>query len=150
MIKYLKMKENRNLLLIKIKEMNIENFELINLLIKVWGFAIKHLKFKQKTKLQQTYISRSNHGPNPYPPALPHKMLSLRGPGTSNIVIENFCLSGPHPGDAQATIMASLTPLLRSGVTTFVCLQNDLAIEGRDALVLHRSNYHGLVKSGVL
>lgn len=61
---------------------------------------------------------------------LPHRLQALRGPGASNIVLKDFCLVGPHPGSSPQEVVASLTPLLRAGVTTFVCLQADMPRPG--------------------
>ena len=65
-----------------------------------------------------------------FPPSLPHKLQLLRGPGSSNVILRDFCLQGPHPGSSKQEIIAALTPLLRAGVTTFVCLQPELPVLG--------------------
>lgn len=65
-----------------------------------------------------------------FPPASPHKLQLLRGPGASNVVLKDFCLAGAHPGHHTQEIVANLTPLLRAGVTTFVCLQPEMPVPG--------------------
>lgn len=86
-----------------------------------------------------------------FPPAPPHKLETLNGPAYSNIVLRGFLLqgtccvfthrgaptsarslrfqllfSGGHPGTTTAEIANNITPLLKAGVSTFVCLQPDL------------------------
>lgn len=75
-----------------------------------------------------------------FPPSTPHKLESLRGPGFSSVVIRDFCLAGPHPGQTTAEVTTNLTPLLRAGVTCFVCLQHDLP---RAGVAQSRSTYGG-------
>lgn len=61
-----------------------------------------------------------------FPPAQPHKLENLRGPGYSNIILRDALFHGGHPGSSPAEIVSSLKPLLLAGVTTFVCLQQEL------------------------
>ena len=61
-----------------------------------------------------------------FPPRLPHKLENLRGPGSSNILMSGCLIQGPHPGSSTAEIVANLRPLLTAGVTTFVCLQQEV------------------------
>lgn len=75
-----------------------------------------------------------------FPPPLPHKLESMRGPGASNIVIKSFAVAGAHPGSTTSEIVSNLTPLLRAGITTFVCLQHELPRAGH-AAVHQRSAY---------
>ena len=63
---------------------------------------------------------------NSFPPAIPHRMESMRGPGYSNWVIKNHILCGPHPGSTTVDIVKNVTKLLEAGVTTFVCLQHEM------------------------
>jgi hypothetical protein len=85
-------------------------------------------------KQQREELARS------FPPPPPHKLDALRGPGFSSICIPGFCLAGPHPGGDTGEIVANLTPLLRAGVTCFVCLQPDLP---RAGVSQTRSTYAG-------
>ena len=75
-----------------------------------------------------------------FPSPIPHKLESLRGPGFSSVALRNFCLAGPHPGQTTAEVNTNLTPLLRAGVTCFVCLQHDLP---RAGVAQARSTYGG-------
>ena len=74
--------------------------------------------------------SREEFAARCFPPAPPHKLQLLRGPGASNVVVKDFCLAGPHPGASTQEVVASLAPLLRAGVTTFVCLQPEMPVPG--------------------
>jgi len=75
-------------------------------------------------------VERADFARKVFPPALPHKLENLRGPGDSNVVLKNFALAGPHPGSTTAQCVSSLTPLLRAGVTCFVSLQHELPKPG--------------------
>jgi hypothetical protein len=57
---------------------------------------------------------------------LPHKLENLRGPGYSNIILREALYMGGHPGSSPQEIVSTLKPLLAAGVTTFVCLQQEL------------------------
>jgi hypothetical protein len=61
-----------------------------------------------------------------FPPVLPHRLESMRGPGYSNWVIKNHLLYGQHPGCTTSEMVKNLTKLLDVGVTTFVCLQHEM------------------------
>lgn len=61
-----------------------------------------------------------------FPSRIPHKLENLRGPGSSNVLISGCLIQGPHPGSSTAEIVANLRPLLAAGVTTFVCLQQEV------------------------
>ncbi len=61
-----------------------------------------------------------------FPPSPPHKLENLRGPGYSNVILRDALFHGGHPGSSPAEIVSSLKPLLLAGVTTFVCLQQEL------------------------
>ena len=60
---------------------------------------------------------------------------------------QDFLLAGPHPGDSSAQMVQSITALLRAGVTTFVCLQPEMATGG-DAAAFPRSRYGSNVVTG--
>jgi hypothetical protein len=54
-----------------------------------------------------------------------------------------YQFAGAHPGTSNAEIVQNLTPLLRAGVTTFVCMQQEVpSIATKDA-VSARSNFGG-------
>ena len=54
-------------------------------------------------------------------------MESMAGPGETNWVVKGHVLCGPHPGRLSTTdLVKNLTTLLRAGVTTFVCLQDEM------------------------
>jgi Ca2+-binding EF-hand superfamily protein len=64
-----------------------------------------------------------------FPPPPPHRMESLRGPSFSNWVIRGHLLIGPHPETGASgadSAVRSLRELLQEGVTTFVCLQDEM------------------------
>ena len=89
------------------------------------------------------WASRENLSRSHFPPLLPHKMESLSGPGFSNVVLRDFLLQGPHPGSSTAEIVTNLKPLLRAGVTTFVCLQAELPTAATAALAQSRAATFG-------
>ena len=76
-----------------------------------------------------------------FPPALPRKHDTLRGPGYSNIVIPGFLLHGPLPEGA-----AQLEPLVREGVTTFVCVQGELSTTGTRPAALREAGHVVMVR----
>lgn len=64
-----------------------------------------------------------------FPPPPPHRMESMRGPAFSNWIIRGHVLQGPHPANGAASADATvrvLRELLEAGVTTFVCLQDEM------------------------
>ena len=62
-----------------------------------------------------------------FPPPLPHKFESMRGPAFTNWIIKGHLLTGPHPGPISLeSCIKNLTEILRDGVTTFVCLQPEM------------------------
>jgi hypothetical protein len=63
------------------------------------------------------------------PPSLPHSFLPPP--------------PGPHPGTTQAEVVQNLTPLLQAGVTTFVCVQQELPSPLTAAASQARSSYGG-------
>jgi hypothetical protein len=90
--------------------------------------------------MSRFWAEREELGRKGFPPAPPHKLESLRGPGTSNVVLKGFAIAGAHPGSTTSEIVANLTPLLRAGITTFVCLQHELPRAGH-GLAHQRSAY---------
>lgn len=69
----------------------------------------------------------SKDGSRLFPPALPHRLESMRGPGYTNWVIKRHLLCGPHPGaTSTADMVKNLSGLLREGVTAFVSLQEEM------------------------
>ena len=89
------------------------------------------------------FASRENLARSHLPPHLPHKLEPLAGPGFSNIVLHEFLLQGPHPGNSSAEIVNNLKPLLAAGVTTFVCLQAELPSAATHATAQSRSAVFG-------
>ena len=73
-----------------------------------------------------TSFSLSEYGSKAFPPPIPHRLESLRGPGDSNVVVRGFLLHGPHLGTSPSTMNQNLLPLLQAGVTCFVCMQQEL------------------------
>ena len=73
-----------------------------------------------------TSFSLSEYGSKAFPPPIPHRLESLRGPGDSNVVVRGFLLHGPHLGTSPSTVNQNLLPLLQAGVTCFVCMQQEL------------------------
>lgn len=89
------------------------------------------------------WSERERMGRVRFPPPFPHRMESLQGPGSSNVVIRDFLLQGPHPGSSTGEIIASLKPLLAAGVTTFVCLQQELPSSATASHLSSRSSSFG-------
>lgn len=59
-------------------------------------------------------------------------------------VTDNFIqLAGAHPGASSAEIVQNLTPVLRAGVTTFVCMQQEVPSVATKEAVSTRSNFGG-------
>lgn len=88
----------------------------------------------------QYRAEREDYARLAFPPPPPHKLESLRGPGLSNVVIKGFVLQGGHPGISSSEVVSNLTPLLRAGVSCFVCLQHELPKPG-STVALSRSTY---------
>ena len=78
-----------------------------------------------------------------FPPSIPHKLEKLRGPGSSNVLIRGCLLQGPHPGSSTAEIVSNLRPLLEAGVTTFVCLQQEVPSAATAASAGSRATTYG-------
>ena len=76
--------------------------------------------------MNSTSFSLSEYGSKAFPPPIPHRLESLRGPGDSNVVVRGFLLHGPHLGTSPSTMTQNLLPLLQAGVTCFVCMQQEL------------------------
>ena len=86
--------------------------------------------------------ARREYAAKAFPPPVPHRLESLRGPGDSNVVLRGFLLHGPHPlGQTPAAVAQSLAPLLRAGVTCFVSMQQELPSVVTQAAVQARSTY---------
>ena len=66
-------------------------------------------------------------GSSLFPPPLPHRLESMRGPGYTNWVIKRHLLCGPHPGaTSTADSVKTLSAILHEGVTAFVALQDEM------------------------
>jgi len=77
----------------------------------------------------------------PWPPPVPHRLESLRGPGDSSWLLRGFLLLGAHPGATAREAREALRPLLAAGVSSFCCLQLELVSSLTAGAAQARSTY---------
>ena len=77
----------------------------------------------------------------PWPPPVPHRLESLRGPGDSSWLLRGYLLLGAHPGASAREAREALRPLLAAGVSCFCCLQLELVSSLTAGAAQARSTY---------